>query len=538
MTEGTERRLAAIVAIDVAGYSRLMGADERGTLRRLKEHRAAAEPISMTHGGRLVGTAGDGLLLEFPSVVAAVESTIEIQTLMAERNADLADDEKCSTASASTLATSWSRATTSTRPVQVWRWAAGSDALRDAGGDSPATPAAKPSIAVLPFDYLGAGKAENGHLADGLSEIIIASLAQIPFLDVIARNSSFTFKDTAVDVRAVSKKLGVRYVLEGSVQLSGDRIRVTAQLVDGADGKHVWADTYDETVSDIFAVQDAVTLAINREIYGKTLAGSQTHQMSTNSLQAWSEVIKGNAEFSLFTQEGNTNARHHFERAIDIDPNYAGAYSRVAMTHFIDARLGFGNNPEQSTKQAETIALQALALNDRLPNALTALAFIRVIQKRPEDAKNLVHQALEIAPNDQNTNAIAAWVYKYVGEAKRSLPYFDKARRLQPIDQRWLVGDHFGALLDAGESEAAINLLPDILASHPEDAYADMYTGIAIANFRLGDRANAQAVIAKALDLNPGLSIARLRQWNLAYVDDAIPEARNSVLRELGLPDE
>ena len=303
---GAERRLAAIVAIDVAGYSRLMGADEKGTLAALKGHRAATDPISQKHGGRIVGTAGDGVLLEFPSVVAAVECTVEIQAVMAERNADIADDQKMLyriginlgdvlvdgediygdgvnvAARLEGLAEPGGICVSAmvhdnvrdkldiafddmgdvevkniARPVHVWRWVAEGHAAAlpaSAGAPLPLPLPDKPSIAVLPFDNMS-GDPEQEYFADGIVEDIITSLSKIASLFVIARNTTFTYKGKAVDIRAVARELGVRYVLEGSVRKGGNRLRITAQLIDADDGSHIWAERYDREIEDIFDIQ-------------------------------------------------------------------------------------------------------------------------------------------------------------------------------------------------------------------------------------------------------------------------------------------
>lgn len=584
-----QRRLAAIVVADVVGYSRLVGQDEEGTLQAFRGHRADLfNPLIAEHNGRVANTAGDSFLVEFPSVVDAVRCAAAIQEGLAVRNQDtpaerrivlriginlgdvIADGDDllgdgvniaarlealCSPGGMmlsddafrqvrDRLDLAWvdaglQKVKNIARPIQVWRWTAAGDGLsRDS--DPPDQPEAQttPSIAVLPFDYLGAGKAENGYLADGLSEIIIASLAQIPRMDVIARNSSFIYKDQAVDVREVAQNLNVRFVLEGSVQLAGSRMRTTAQLVDGKDGKHIWAKTYDKDIDDIFAVQDAISLAIVREIYGETMVGKQSYVASTNNLQAWSEEIKGNAEFNIFSSEANNNARQHFLKAIDLDPNFAGAYGRLAMTHFIDARLGFGSDPEKSIKQAEELAEKALSLNPGMPGAMNTLAFIKVLQARPEEAISLICQALDIAPNDQFTNSTAAWVYKYTGDARKSLPYFDKARRLYPIEQAWLIADHFGALINAGETATALDLMPKIVAGVPVEMTTDLTVKLAVVHYREGNLAAAKKVVEDALEAKPGLSIAGIRHWDIAYIDRRIPEQNYAILRELGVPED
>ena len=298
MDEGTKRRLAAIVSADVVGYSRLMGRDEAGTLRRLNAHRSELiDPMIEKHSGRIVKTTGDGLLLEFQSVVAAVECSVAVQEGMAERNADAGDDairfrigvhlgdvivegddifgdgvniaarlQEIGETDGITLSRTAQENVAGridakfvdggeqqlkniAAPVQVWRWSVGSDPAMATTAEAPLALPDKPSIAVLPFDNMS-GDPEQGFFADGMAEDIITDLSRNRGFFVIARNSSFTYRGEAVSVQRVARELGVSYVLEGSVRKAGDRIRVTAQLVDAPSGNHVWAARYDRELKD------------------------------------------------------------------------------------------------------------------------------------------------------------------------------------------------------------------------------------------------------------------------------------------------
>src|SRR5437016_14113787 len=374
------RRLAAILAADVAGYSRLMGADEEGTLDRLKAlRRELLDPKIAEHRGRIVKTSGDGLLVEFAGVVDAVRCAVAVQQAMPERNTgagadnrielriginlgdvivegdDLYGDGVNIAARIEALADAGGVFVSNTvhdqvrdrlpfgfedlgeqqvkniaRPVRVYR-------VRDVGsvakaGAAPALPLPdKPSIAVLPFANIS-GDPEQEYFADGMVEEIITAVSKVRWFFVIARNSTFTYKGHAVDVKQVGRELGVRYVLEGSVRKSGNRIRVTAQLVEAATGNHVWAERYDRDLADIFAVQDEITerlvAAIEPELYEAEQVRSQSKR--PDSLDAWECVIRALSCIGQGTRDENTEAEALCRRAIAIAPGYGRAHSLLA----------------------------------------------------------------------------------------------------------------------------------------------------------------------------------------------------------------
>jgi adenylate cyclase len=335
-----ERRLAAILAADVAGYSRLMGVDEAGTAKDLREHRAAIDPIVASHGGRIVKTTGDGVLLEFPSIVAAVECAVAVQNLMAERNEGVPQDRRMlfriginlgdvliegddilgdgvniaarlegigepggicvsddayrqvqGKIAAEFIDEGEQALKNIARPVRVYR-------VRLGGAMARAAPVLalpdKPSIAVLPFQNMS-DAAEDVYFADGIAEDIITELSRYPDLFVIARNSSFTYRGKAVQVTDVAHELGVQYVLEGSVRRGGNRVRITAQLIDAVSGKHLWAERYDRSLEDIFAVQDEVTQSIVAVLPARVEAAAleRASRKTSNSLHAYDNLLRG-----------------------------------------------------------------------------------------------------------------------------------------------------------------------------------------------------------------------------------------------------
>jgi adenylate cyclase len=377
------RRLAAILAADVAGYSRLIGADEGGTLQALKAIRAELiDPKIASHNGRLVKTTGDGLLVEFGSVVDALRCATEVQAGMAERNATMRENKRIEyriginmgdivvedgdifgdgvnvAARLEVLAAPGGICVSArvqedavgkldlafedmgeqqlkniARPVRAYGVATSSVSATAQETPALALPD-KPSVAVLPFNNMS-GDPEQEFLADGIAEDIITALSRYPSLFVIARNSCFTYKGRAVDVKQVGRELGVRYVLEGSLRKSGNRIRVTAQLVEAESGNHVWAERYDRDLADIFAVQDetteAVTIAVAPAIRNAELR--RAIRKPTGNLDAWAAYQRGLWHLSKSIAEDNALAREFFQRAIDLDPNFAGGYRGLAMAY-------------------------------------------------------------------------------------------------------------------------------------------------------------------------------------------------------------
>ena len=407
------RRLAAILAADVAGYSRLMGADEEGTLARLKASRAALiDPTIAEHKGRIVKTTGDGLLVEFASVVDAMRCATEWQRGMAERNAEEATDVRITwrvgvnlgdviiddddihgdgvniAARLEAMAEPGGICVSGTvrdhigerldlalddmgeqtlkniaQPIHVFRVLAEKKPMPE--------PAAlplpdKPSIAVLPFQNMS-GDPEQEYFADGMVEEIITALSKIRWFFVIARNSTFTYKGHAVDVKQVGRELGVRYVLEGSVRKSGNRIRVTAQLVEAATGNHVWAERYDRDLADIFAVQDEITervvAAIEPELYAAEYTRSQSKP--PDSLDAWECVIRALSLIGQGTRDENTEAEALCRRAIALAPGYGRAHSLLAWV--LLRRTVWSGDLQTVVPEVSAETQTALALDDRDP---------------------------------------------------------------------------------------------------------------------------------------------------------------------------
>ena len=380
-----ERRLTAILAADVVGYSRLMGADEAGTLAALKAHRKGLVDGKIAeHHGRVVKLTGDGILVEFPSVVNAVACAAEIQRGMRERNADVPDDRRIefrigvhlgdiivedndiygegvnvaarieSIAQPGGIAVSasvrdhignrldlvfedWGERVLKNidRPVQVYNVLLGATPAQPhaaARGEREALTREKPSVAVLPFDNMS-GDPEQEYFSDGITEDIITDLSKISGLHVIARNSVFTYKGKPIDVQEVSRRFGVNTVLEGSVRKAGQRVRISAQLVSGKDGGHLWADRYDRDLTDIFAIQDEITREIVNQLKVKLLPeeSKAIAQAPTENIEAYTYYLRGRQFAHICAKSYVLLARRMFAKAAELDPNYARAYAGIAI---------------------------------------------------------------------------------------------------------------------------------------------------------------------------------------------------------------
>jgi adenylate cyclase len=506
------RRLAAILAADVAGYSRLMGADEEGTLERLKAlRRELLDPKIAEHHGRIVKTTGDGLLVEFASIVDAVRCAVAVQQAMPERNTGVAADNRIElriginlgdvivenddlygdgvniAARIEALADAGGvfvsntvhdhvrdrlpfvfedlgeqQVKNITRPVRVYRVRAalthpdanapGSPLSRSAGegadpritvrgeageGSSPVLPLPdKPSIAVLPFANMS-GDPEQEYFADGMVEEIITALSRYPSLFVIARNSCFTYKNRAVDVKQVGRELGVRYVLEGGLRKAGNRIRVTAQLVEAETGKHVWAERYDRELADIFAVQDEISEAVTIAIAPAIAGAEQQRAMRKppGSLDAWAAYQRGLWHASKATTEDNALAQKLFQQAIDLDPTFSGAYVGLAMAQ-IQAANFLTRGRVETMRSTEALARRALALDGADAEARSLLCGTLFCRGDYEGALAEGERALAMAPNLAIAHHMLGAALIFSGRPKEGVGALERSIRLDPRDPR------------------------------------------------------------------------------------------------------
>ncbi len=577
----SNRRLAAILAADVAGYSRLMGQDETGTARALREHRAAADPLVAEHGGRIVKTTGDGVLIEFASVIAAVDCAIAMQRLTAERNSAIPGDRRmewrigvhlgdvlvegddiigdgvniaarlegiaepggiCLSEDAyrqvrgkvdAEFADFGDQSLKNiARPVRVYSLAP----RHPAKPPPPALPLPdKPSIGVLPFANMS-GDPEQEYFADGMVEEIITGLSKIRWFFVIARNSTFTYKGRAIDVKQVGRELGVRYVLEGSVRKSGNRIRVTAQLVEAATGSHVWAERYDRDLADIFAVQDEITervvAAIEPELYAAEYVRSQSKP--PDSLDAWECVIRAMSCIGQGARDANSEAEALCRRAIAIAPDYGRAHSLLAWALL---RSTFWSGDLRTVvSEVSTETQTAFALDDRDPWAHLAHGNLLNRLRRFGEAERALRHALELNPNFALAHAFLAVPLSYQAMYQEASDSAEHALRLSPHDRHVgtyaslaLVHVHFAA----GRYPESVTWARNVIEKSPGSLPGHSFLTAALA--MAGDLTVAAEARATLLRLRPEYSLTWMTENQPATGE--IAKRLREGLQKAGVPE-
>ena len=531
----TDRRLIAIFAADVAGYSRLMGADEVSTLRDLTQRRAILDGLIASHRGRIANTAGDSVLAEFGSAVDAVQCAVEAQAALAEANAGLSPDRQINfrigvhvgdvmikggdlfgdavniAARLQTLASAsgtcisgvahdqvrkilpFAFADLGAQQVKNIEESVRAFAVTAKGAATAAYPAGslsappdnnrpfplpdKPSIAVLPFENMS-GDVEQEYFADGMVEDIITGLSRSKSLFVIARNSSFTYKGKAVDIKQVGRELGVRYVLEGSVRKAGNRVRITGQLVDAETGNHIWADRYDSTLEDIFDLQDRVTTSVIGAIAPQLERAeiARAHRKPTESLQAYDYYLRALASFYRFTPEANMEALKLTRTANNLDPDYAAPFA-LGATCYVQ-RWGFGWNIGDAEDETEARRLTRRALeldkDDPLVLALAGQALGLFIGEVQEGAA-LLARAISLDPNLAAARFWNGYVQLYLGDGDAAIEQFQIGLRMSPLDpriylaQNGMAAAHFSAgRYEDGSlwAKIAVQQSPNFVAAH------------------------------------------------------------------------
>jgi adenylate cyclase len=492
--ERAQRRLAAILAADVVGYSRLIGVDEVGTLTALQDvWTKRLNPAVATHRGRVVKMLGDGALIEFASAVDAVECAVAFQEAMADHNVArpnresiefrigvnlgdiVVDGEDIFGDGVNVAARLEGQAPKNgilvsdavhaqikgkvsvafmdageltlkniATPVRVWRWG-GKGSPAQAPARAPTRLDEMPSIAVLPFANMS-GDPEQEFFVDGLVEDIITTLSKLPGLRVIARNSSFVYKGHAVDVREAAKQLGVRYVLEGSVRKSGNRIRITAQLIDASNGSHVWAERYDRSIDDIFAVQDEITLVLATEMQVKLTEGEQArlHYATTHNVEAWTHWVQGLSHFrQAVTKENFGRALSCWEKALALDPTSAALNGMIGFIHYIDARFGWWDDLETALGKARAYADRALELDSENPEGYTTSSLVLVMRKRYDEAVAHAARAVQLAPGSADAATFASSVFASSGHPDEAVVQIERAMTLSPNYPAYYLG-HLG----------------------------------------------------------------------------------------------
>jgi adenylate cyclase len=582
---GMERKLAAIFSTDVAGYSRLMGDDEEATIRTLTDYRALISSLINNYRGRVVDSPGDNLLAEFASVVDAVRCAVEIQREIKPKNAELPPHRQMQfriginlgdviiegerlygdgvniAARLESLAIPGGICISGTvydhvenklalhydyqgeqsvkniaKPVRVYRvqLEPNSAPRPTPSGEQPSLLPLpdKPSLAVLPFTNLSSDP-EQDYFSDGITEDLITDLSRLSGLFVIARHSTFTYKEKAVKVQEVSRELGVRYVLEGSVRKAGERVRITAQLVDATTGHHLWAERYDRPLKDIFALQDEIVQKIVTTLRLQLTLWEQGHLVhkTTDNLEAYDYYLRGVEYFYRSTKETNAQARQMFEYALALDPQYAEAYARLSWNYSMGWTSQWDQD-SQALEQAVELAQKAVALDDSLPLARRVLGWVSLWQKQHAQAIAAAERAVALAPNDAEGYARLGEILNFVGRPEEAMGMVEKAMRLNPRRQAIYLFYLGHAYRLTGRYEEAIAVLKEVLPRNPDFLPAHEY--LAAIYSELDREAEARAEMAEVLRLSPHLSLEVLKQ-RLPYKDPAVLERYIAALRKAGL---
>jgi adenylate cyclase len=551
-----ERRLSAIMAADVAGYSRLMHNDEEATHAALTALLAdAVEPVIAEHGGHIVKNTGDGFLAEFPSAVEAVRTAMQFQNRIHELTMDDAEDRRIAfrvginigdviveahdifgdgvniAARLEGVAEPGGICISQTvlnhardkvsfevedageqtlkniaRPVHVYRIII--EPSRRPATPKPEIPALalpdKPSVAVLPFTNMS-GDPEQEFVSDGIAEDVITALSHYPSLFVIARNSSFTYKGRAVDVKQVGRELGVRYVLEGSVRKAGNRIRVTAQLIEAGTSNHVWAERYDRDLADIFAVQDELTEALTTAL-APAIADAELRRAMRKppgSLDAWAAYQRGLWHLSKATADDDATAEKFFRQAIDLDPTFSGGYGALALYQLQTAALYQKLDLSTAQRSAEALARRAVALDGADAEARSCLGWALQARGEADGALAEIERALSMSPNLAIAHGHRGATLIFAGRPKEGLTALETCIRLDPRDPYLAVRLlHIACgLYFCSEYEASIEASKRLIRSYPD--FPMIYRWSAAALGQLGRPAEAKEALEKAVSRTP-----------------------------------
>ena len=575
-----ERRLTAILAADVVGYSRLMGNDEAGTLAQLKEIRQAVVDAKIAeHRGRIVKLTGDGVLAEFPSVVNAVSCATEIQTAMRARTSESAIQFRIgvnlgdviaegddiygdgvnvaarleSMAQPGGIAVSQSvcdhvgnrlsvtfedrgeqQLKNIEKPIRVY------DVLLDEpiGAEMSAATRDKPSIAVLPFNNMS-GDPEQEYFSDGITEDIITDLSKVSGLSVIARHSSFSYKGKPLKVQQIGRELGVDFMLEGSVRKAGARVRVTGQLVNCKKGSHVWAERFDRDLTDIFAIQDEITRAIVEQLKVRLLPQEReaVEQIPTENIEAYTYCLRGRDFYRRYIKHYLQLGRRMFAKAVELDPLYARAYAGMANC---DSFLRYYYRFDISTDSILALADKALSLDEALPEVHASRGFALLLAHRPDEAVAEFERAIALDPSSFEAHYLYGRLCHGQGKMEKTAALFERAAEINPDDLNvptFLTHVYRSLGRDEARQRWArrtVEIAERQLALYPDDARPPCM-GIE-GLIELGETNRAREWISRALALEPddptvqynvacGLTKLGELEWALDLLEDSLRNA-------------
>jgi adenylate cyclase len=558
--ERINRKLAAILAADVVGYSRMMAADEAGTLAALKRHRETVfDPAVAAHKGRVVKLIGDGTIVEFASVIDAVNCALSVQ-----RPAEQAPDQRASQAAIvlriginlgdvimegddlycdgvniaarlEPLAEPGGICISSIvnesignridvrfqdggditvknidRPIRVWRWHPSITAVPSPSIAPNAGPnGTRQSIAVLPFTNMS-GDPEQEYFSDGISEDIITDLSKIAGLTVIARNSSFTYKGRSVDVREIGRELGVRSVLEGSIRRAGQRVRITAQLIDATSGSHLWAERYDRDLTDIFAVQDEVTTQIVGALK-VTLSPAEKARLvekEPSNIVAYDCVLRGR-EIMLGKEKNRETfeeAVTFFKKALELDANYSQAYASLGFAYMFDYQNRWSDDPDGSFKLAKEYAQKAIENDPNEPMAHGVAALTAIFERDFERAQAEVDRTLALNPSSALAHNLLGTIRSYSGRPLEAIPAIEQAMRLDPAFRPQFLHFLGIAYLLAGKYETAAAMLRQRILLVPNTDFSRAVLAATLGH--LGENEEARRVWTELMKINPKFSFS------------------------------
>jgi adenylate cyclase len=539
-----ERRLVAILAADVVGYSRMMGENEEATLAMLSRCRQAIDNVIGGHRGRIFGTAGDNVIAEFPSAVEALRCAIEIQQRVEDCNRDLPDSSRMQfrigvnlgdvivtgsdllgdgvnvAARLEKLAEPGSICISRSvfdqvegkldchfvdlgacevkniaRPVHVYRVHLGrANVDRSTKAAMPLTLPDKPSIAVLSFQNFS-GDPEQEYFSDGITEDIITQLSRFRSLFVIARTSSFRYKGQSLKVQEIGRELGVQYLVEGSVRKAGNRVRITAQLVESETGNHLWAERYDRELEDIFALQDEVTHRVVAAVAGRLEDADRKRALRKNpdNLSAYDLLLRGKHRLDSGAREDVLAARNIFEQVLELDPNYAQAYIALAETYFYEAISSWTTAPGAAAKQLFELAQKAVKLDDQESRAHLCLAWGHWrLESNYEMAETQLEEAIALNPNDLDNYCLKALICTCAGKLEEGISCAIQALRHAP-------NLHEECMYSCVIAEYLLGRFDQAIAAFGRMVQppADLYGWVAACYAQLGRDADARAAVSK-----------------------------------------
>jgi adenylate cyclase len=581
--DGSKRKLAAILSADVKGYSLLLADDEAFTIKMLKEYREIMSYCIGQHNGRVVDSPGDNLLAEFSSAVDAVQCAVKIQKKLKKENERFAENKRLNfrigvnigdivqdgdriygsgvnvaariegISNPEGICVSRSvydqvkdkldftfeyvgehEVKNIKEPVRVYKVLLEFD-LPATLADEPLVLPEKPSIAVLPFVNMS-GDPGQEYFSDGLTEQIINGLCKVLNLFVIARNSSFAYKGKSVNIQQVAKELGVRYILEGSMQKSADRVRITAQLIDATTGYHLWSENYDRDLSDIFALQDEITLRIIETMQIKLTYGEQARiwEGANTNIQAFDKQMRGLECFYRLNEKDNKQAGIFFEKAINIDKDHPLAYIMLGYTHVADLAFGWSKSPMESFEQAEKNVEKALALSDSTDLAHSLLGWICLFKRQHDEAIKAGERAIELNPNGADAHALLAFILIYSDKIELAIKLLKRAFRLNPIPQSYYYNFLGIAYLDNGQYKKAIEMCKKARSANPDNI--SIYLTLAASYSSLNRSEDARKAVEEVLRINQDFSLEYFVN-TLPYKNQEKLDKYINALRKAGLPE-